>query len=165
MCILNLLAFSSEIPVIGFRCNFNQDRYIKKMDMVLYSTGDVMVESNNRIIWRQYTPFKNSYVIQKDGVYEIQESGKEKLENPIIEKISTFIGFVLQGHYDNLSPYFSAEHTSKHSFSLKPIDKQIQKFIKDINVTKKTFVESFSLNEMSGNSIIIKFDKCKNIKK
>lgn len=102
----------------GFKARFHQKRFLKALPTPIILEGNMTLWQNHGLIWETISPFPNTLLITKEGVF-LMNNGKKKpmMKNGHTsdEKILTLFSHFLTGDLSSIEGFtFSPSSTAKN---------------------------------------------------
>lgn len=146
-----------------FKVAFEQQRYLKHTDITLKSQGEMeLIKKKRLLFWRQQTPFENEIVVDlgESSVKTANLDNEQKIKRIFGEMIFD----IVNGGFANLEKQFNIKELDLKTLSLIPKTDGLKQFLREIVIKGDTKVESFYMQEKSGNYMKIHFLDFKEIK-
>ncbi len=152
-----------------FASPFKQSKELSFMNKPLISTGEFYYQKNDRLRWEYLEPIQYVMLINGEQV-RIKEDGKVKSYSSAVNEIFKTVKEVILGcisgdileNPDYEASYFENKNT--YQVKLKPIKKDLQGFMKEVNIFIDIKEKCFShlvLMDGSGDLTTIEFTKPK----
>lgn len=145
--------------------DFSQNKYIKKFNRTLTSTGEFIFESELGIAWNIKTPFPSITLLTKNEMIQKSSSGETRIMNSegneSFLKFSMTIQSIFLGDYTEIFKeyhlYYQKEAGDRWTIGLIPRDSTLKSIINSFEISGKDFIENFKLNEINSDFVVYNF--------
>ena len=142
------------------RGNFEQEKYMKKLDRSLKSSGNYIIAADLGMVWDTVIPFKSTMVLGRDFIIQSRPGGQKTVLNAggnetflrMADVISAVFSGNSHGLKENFEIYFSGNAAS-WELGLIPLDKMINVFAQKLNMKGGAVINFIEITEQSGDSI------------
>lgn len=146
-----------EIPK-SFTSSFSQTRHITATDLTLKSSGEVILENNQKLSWVQKKPFSYLILMEKDVVTAGTQNNLKVVNEPMTKYMAKIMFSLFKGDLSKLKQIFEVKSLGK-TMVLTPKDETMKKFMSKVEIEGKKHIESIRLEEVTGNWLLIKFSE------
>ncbi len=169
ICVISFLKacdLKTVIPALKdgelLQIKFTQTKKITGIPKDLISSGTVFLTKSKGLRWETYTPFQQSMLIDKTGIYNIV-NGKKVLitenKNQQANQINGMLSKILIGDFDALD-MFDIHHEIQHSKAWKKIltpKSNNFKVLKTLTIEGNTRINKVIIKRANGDVETIKF--------
>lgn len=146
-----------------FKVDFQQSKTVKGLNKKLNSSGNIYFSFEKGIVWSQIKPFTMRYSITEDWIYQKINDKHEKIptqDNPFTKLIFTLFNGLFSGDTELLENTFDIDTNQDNdriTLLLVPLDKNIGKHIKSIQIEFIDIIRKIIITETFKNRTIIIF--------
>lgn len=148
----------SQHPIV--RGNFEQEKFISRLNRSLKSSGNFIIAANLGMVWDTVTPFPSTLVLGSDFIIQSRPGGQRTVlsaqGNETFLRMADVISAVFtgneQGLIDNFEVYYY-ERGSSWELALIPLDNSINSFANVIVMNGDTVIRSIQITEQNDDTI------------
>jgi hypothetical protein len=135
--------------------NFTQYRHLNMIPKPIISQGHLILWDGNGLVWSTYSPFPNSILISKKGLYQLQGDRKTPMvkaggDNTMLEVMTGIFNLKDKGEVKGFTIENLPPHEGKWQIRLIPQYKQVQNFISSISIEGDTHITHITITRPSG---------------
>ncbi|MGN1282039.1 MAG: outer membrane lipoprotein carrier protein LolA [Succinivibrio sp.] len=161
-CALDIQSIQSIYDRKDFSASYTQEKTLSRQNIVLKSSGTIIVINQKNVLIRQDLPFEQEMIITPDALIQLLDD--EKLEitrqkNPAVFEISNMILRIFTTSQD-IEKYFQCSISgSKKSWTvtLVPKDEILKKVFRTISIEGEGFLKKISITDTSGDSTVMNY--------
>lgn len=135
--------------------NFTQYRHLNSIPKPITSQGHLILWDGKGLVWSTYSPFPNSILITKKGLYQLQGDTKTAMvkaggDNAMLDIMTGIFNLKDQGQFKGFAIENLLSKEGKWRIRLIPQYGQVQNFISSIVVEGDTHITHITISRPNG---------------
>jgi DNA-binding ferritin-like protein (Dps family) len=147
------------------KCNFSQNKLIKRLNRTLTSTGRMLFDSEKGIAWIVEKPFPTTTVLTENAMIQRGSGGQERIlsaeGNESFHRFSQTVQSLFLGRLDVITEeyeiFFREMQGNSWHIGLVPQDSTLKQIVSAFELKGSGFIESFIIHEAGGDNITYYF--------
>jgi len=144
------------------KADFVKTRKLKILSRPFITSGKILFLPEKGLVWHTTKPIEDILLIGHKGVSQLKnlDSAPVKIDNPVIESASNVFITIFSLDLEKIKSIFTlkrlANENNKQVYFLEAKDENIRKIIGRIEISGKERVEQIYIEEVSGDSTLVK---------
>lgn len=143
--------------------HFRQERFLKALPTPLVQEGKMMIWQGHGVLWETYSPFPNTLLFTKKGIFTLNNGQKKSLtgkqdKKPHEDKILSLLSHLLTGDFQEIEGFKtspSSSATRQELIALPPLSAFLSKV--DVTLSKEGHLSKLIVIRANGDRNEIHF--------